>query len=108
MVPVKTFTFLKDASAALTGIETNNLYKGDLTLAVTGVFTATVKIQGKLGEDWHDLRFVKVDDLSVVDDITEAGVYAVICAEGFEELRAVVSSYTSGSITAVGRFTYGG
>lgn len=108
MIPVKTFTFLKDASSAITGTETNNLYKGDLTLAVTGTFTASIKIEGKLGEDWHDLRLVKIEDLSVVDDIDAEGVYAVICADGFEWLRATVTSYTSGSVTVIGRFTYGG
>ena len=92
----------------MTGIETNNLYKGNLTLAVTGTFSATIGVEGKLGGEWHALRLVKVEDLSVVDDIDAAGVYAVICAEGFEEIRAKVSSYTSGSVTVVGRFTYGG
>lgn len=36
MIPVKSFTFLKNASSAMTGIETNNLYKGNFFITCIG------------------------------------------------------------------------
>ena len=108
MVPYKIFTFLKDASSAITGEETEFPYKGDLVLVADGISGDTLTVEGSLGGNWNTLRLVKIEDLSVVDDIQADGQYAVICGENFEAIRVKVTTYSAGDITVVGKFAFGG
>jgi len=108
MIPVKTFTFLKNASSAVTSAASDFPYKGDLLLVADGISGDTLTVEGSLGGNWNTLRLVKIEDLSVVDDIQADGQYAVVCADGFEAIRVAVSTYSAGDITVIGKFTFGG
>ena len=108
MIPVKTYKFLNHASSAVTGRGTSFPYKGDLLLVASGISGDTLVVEGSLGGDWNTLRLVKIEDLSVVDDIQADGQYAVVCADGVESIRVKVTTYSAGDITVVGKFTCGG
>lgn len=103
MKPVSQFTFLSSASATGAGAELGNGSGEALVFAVSGTFSAEITAQGYLGGAWYDLMVVDLSDGMTASNVTEAGAYTVPCAYGFEKLRLNVTSYTSGSVTAVGR-----
>lgn len=74
-----------------------------VTIQVTGTFSGTVTFEGTIdGSNWVAVLARKVTDGATGTTATAAGIYQVPVS-GLGQLRARVSAYTSGSITAEGR-----
>lgn len=106
MLEIRQFTFQNAASAAGTGEVLNNEQGSSLTVVVTGTFTADVTMQGRLAAEWFDLAVVNLKTLEVADKISEEGAFAVAGVDGFEAIRANITSFTSGDVSAVGRLVF--
>jgi len=106
MLQVTQFIFQNDATATGEGNILDNGQGSKLTVAVSGTFVADVKMQGLLGGLWYDLPVVSLPSLDVAEKITSAGSYTVGGVEGFERIRANITSYSSGEVTVVGRLCF--
>lgn len=105
MLTTKFFTFFDQASSSATSSEVSNPSASSFILSVGGSsFSGSCTVQGQQGGIWCDLATVKLSDVSVVESITEAGGYAVLCPEGFVSFR-VVATIDAGELTVTGRFT---
>ena len=103
----RNFTFLNGADAATTGEVLKNACNTELAVSVEGTFTATVKMQGHLGNEWHDLSVVDLGSMELASTITSTGAYTVVCPVAFDEIRANLTTISSGSVTVIGR-VFGG
>lgn len=75
----------------------------DLTLAVTGVTTATITVEASNdGTNWHTIAGTKLSDNSAATTITANGLYRYTIS-GLHQVRARISAYTSGTIDVLGR-----
>lgn len=74
-----------------------------VTVQVTGTFVGTVTFEGTIdGSNWIAILARSVVDGATATTATAPGIYQLPVA-GLEQVRARVSAYTSGSITAIGR-----
>lgn len=74
-------------------------------IALTGTFVGTVTFEGTLDDtNWFSVMAVKLGDGGIATSATTTGMYRIACA-GLTSLRARVSAWTSGAITAKGRTT---
>lgn len=74
------------------------------SVSVTGAFVGTLRLQGSHdGANWFDLAVVSVSDTAAakVLDITAPGIYVSASPMPINRLRANVTAYTSGAITAL-------
>lgn len=101
------FTFIDGATAATTGKTMFNPDGDSLTVSISGTFEGTLKMQGYLNGEWYDLHIIDLDDLNVVKSVAGATAGIVVGVEGFERIRANLTSITSGTATVVGRLTRG-
>ena len=71
-----------------------------VALQLVGTFTATVTFQATVdGETWVSFNMVPSNSATAVSTGTAAGAWSANCA-GYESVRANVTAYTSGRITA--------
>ena len=105
MTEFKEKTLLNSATSTGAG-EAEVMGYESATVAISGTFVAEIKIQGKLGDEWYDLAVVNCSTLDYSESITAAGLYAVVGADKCQAIRANVTSYTSGEINAIGRFSF--
>jgi len=69
---------------------------------VEGIVTGTISFQGTIdGSTWYGVRSVNLTDGTTATATTADGLWMVPVA-GLDQLRANLSSYTSGTITARG------
>lgn len=98
-------TFVLQSAAAATGNGNTLDVVGQAAcvLALTGTFVGTVTFEGTIdGSNWFSVMAVKLGDGSIATTATSTGMYRIACA-GITSVRARVSAYTSGSITATAR-----
>ena len=76
---------------------------GTATVEVTGTFSATITWEGSRdgGTTWYSIRAIKQSTGDVKSTATTTGLYA-IGTPALTHIRARISAYTSGSVTAVG------
>jgi len=103
MIVINEFTFFDNAAAEGYSPELTNNYGESLVLTVTGNFVGTIEIYGKKNDTAFKLALVDLQTITIIDDITAPGAYTVVSPYGFSEIGAVISSYTSGSVTVTGR-----
>lgn len=103
MTVLENFTFLSGATSASQGNELKNIHGDSLTLAVDGVFSGSITVQGKQGGVWYDLTVVDLDLIEIDGAITSAGTYAVVSPQGFDTIRCNLTAIASGSVTVTGR-----
>lgn len=73
-----------------------------VAVQVTGTFVGTITFEGTVdGTNWVSALARSIADGATAATATAAGVYQVPVS-GLSQLRARVSAYTSGAITAVG------
>lgn len=73
---------------------------GSVSLQVSGTFTATVSFKATVdGTNWVDIQGTNVSSGSSATSTSAAGIF-VFKTIGIAKLKAVVSAYTSGSVTA--------
>lgn len=78
---------------------------GTAVIQVTGTFSGTITFEGSLnGTDYVSLSAVQVGAGTIATTATTTGIYRM-SPVGMTNIRARISAYTSGSITAVGRAT---
>lgn len=76
-----------------------------VVVAVTGTFVGTITFEGSLDDtNWFSVFAVKLGDGAIGSTATAPGLYRISCA-ALTSVRARVSAWTSGSITAKGRST---
>ena len=77
-------------------------------LDIRGTFVATLAFQGTVdGINWMPLAAIPVGsaaNIATLSTVTTAGAWHVLCA-GMQQIRAMASAYTSGTITATLRAT---
>ena len=77
-------------------------------LDIRGAFVATLAFQGTVdGINWMPLAAIPVGsaaNIATLSTVTTAGAWHVLCA-GMQQIRAMASAYTSGTITATLRAT---
>jgi hypothetical protein len=98
-------TFVLQSAAAATGNGNSLDVVGQAAavIALTGTFVGTVTFEGTIdGSNWFSVMAVKLGDGSIATTATATGMYRVSCA-GLTSIRARVSAWTSGSITATAR-----
>lgn len=95
---------LQDAAAATgngTAMDVGGL--STVGVQVTGTFVGTITWEGTIDEtNWVAVRALNLNTGAVATTATAAGLVQIPVA-GLSQLRARVSAYTSGSITAVAR-----
>lgn len=92
------------SAAAATGngqdLDTSNL--GGASIQLSGTFTATVTFEGTTdGSNWVAVLATNRTSGSAATTATGAGIF-FIAAQGLVKVRARVSAYTDGEVTAVG------
>lgn len=99
---LQTTTFQSGASNTAIG---NAMDVGSLSCAaiqISGTFVATVTFQGTTDQvNWNSLAAVNLATGAMATVATAPGTYLVSTA-GSTQIRANVTSYTSGSLTAIG------
>lgn len=99
--------FVLQSAAAATG-NGNTLDvvgQASAVIALTGTFVGTVTFEGTLDDtNWFSVMAVKLGDGGIATTATSTGMYRIACA-ALTSVRARVSAWTSGSITAKGRTT---
>lgn len=76
---------------------------GGAAIQLSGTFVATVTFEGTAnGSDWVSLPAQNVATGAVATTASSAGVY-VVSTLGLSDVRARISAYTSGNVTAKGR-----
>lgn len=99
----ETFVLQSAVGATGNGNSLDVVGQAAAVIALTGTFVGTVTFEGTIdGSNWFSVMAVKLGDGSIATTATSTGMYRVSCA-GLTSLRARVSAYTSGSITATGR-----
>ncbi len=99
----ETFALQQAAAATGDGNVLDVIGQAAAVIALTGTFVGTVTFEATLnGSTWFSIMAVKLGDGSIATTATSTGLYRISCA-GLTSLRARVSAYTSGSITATGR-----
>lgn len=106
MQEYKTIKYLDETAGTTTGFAFHNENGGELTLSVSGTFVATIVVEGGIDDTWYQLAVIDLKTLDTATTITTAGTYAVAGVGGFESIRVGVSEFTSGKITAIGKFNY--
>lgn len=94
-------------AAAATGVGSNLNVQGMGSAAceITGTFVGTVTFEAKVNENgtvWQSIRGTNVTDGTRSATATAPGVY-IFGVAGLDVIRANVTAYTSGNITAVAR-----
>lgn len=78
---------------------------GTAVIQVTGTFVGTIAFEGTLdGSNWHAISATQIGSGTIATTATTTGIYR-LSVSGLASVRARISSYTSGSITAIGRTT---
>jgi len=97
---------LQDAAGATgNGNVLDVVGQASAVIAITGTFSATVTFEGTLdGTNWFAVNATKVGDGGVASTATTTGLYRIACAS-ITSLRARVSTWASGALTATGRTT---
>jgi hypothetical protein len=89
-----------DATADGQALDTSNL--GGASIQLSGTFSATVTFEGTTdGLTWVAILATNRTTGSAATTTTAAGIF-FIAAQGLVKVRARVSAYTSGNVTAVG------
>jgi hypothetical protein len=71
-------------------------------IQLSGTFVATVTFEGTVdGTNWIAMQFIPLSTGTAATTATTTGLYAANVA-GLTQVRARVSAYTSGNITATG------
>lgn len=88
-----------------------NARADEINFEIRGNGTFTIKIQGRTdvsnNDVWFDLSCIKLNGLTVVDEIVDTGIY-VADISGVQAVRVNVTSITGGSVSVFGRATTGG
>lgn len=106
MVPTRNYIFFNEAAATGTSTPAPMPYSGEATIAVSGTFVGTITVEGEKDGAWHTMTVLDTANMVFDDAITAAGIYGVICAEGVDNLRAKITSFTSGKITVSAKLTF--
>lgn len=78
---------------------------GTALVYVTGTFVATITFEGTAdGTNFHAINATQVGASTIATTATTTGLYRLSVA-GLTSIRARISAYTSGSVTATGRTT---
>jgi hypothetical protein len=78
---------------------------GTAVVQVTGTFVGTITFEGSVdGTNYHAISATQMGTTTIATTATTTGIYRT-SVSGLTNIRARVSAYTSGSITAVGRCT---
>lgn len=99
-------TTMQNAAVAVgNGTVLNTTGYGTATIQITGAFVGTVTFEGtQNGVDYDFLAATKLGAAAIASTATGPGIYRLAVAN-LTNVRARISAYTSGSITAVGRTT---
>lgn len=92
------------SAAAGTGNGTELDVAGLATAVVqlSGTFSATITFEATVnGADWIAVPFTNINSAASATTATAAGLYRASVA-GLSRVRARISAYTSGNVTAVG------
>lgn len=119
MIPTKSFVFFKNTEMAnAQSLSTSFPYKGDLYLSVRGsATTGNLYVMGKFKGATCQLPVVKLNTtffpISYTITLTtnptgEYSIYAVIGAEGFDEIFIRTSPDFNGCATVIGKFMFAG
>lgn len=103
MTVLENFTFFNGATATGNSPVLVNTRGDALTLMVSGTFVGTIVVKGGLESAEATITVIDMSDFSFADSITKAGAFTVPSAYGYDKISLTISSYTSGSITVVGR-----
>lgn len=96
-------TMQNGVSATGNGTVLNTSNQSFSVIDVQGTFVATVTFEATIdGTNFFAIPVVRISDGTLSTTTTSAGQFAFRCA-GYQSVRARVSAYTSGSITAIGR-----
>lgn len=97
---------MQDAAVATgNGTSLDVVGQAGAVVALTGTFVGTVTFEGSLDDtNWFSVMAVKLGDGAIATTATTTGLYRISCA-ALTSVRARVSAWTSGSITAKGRST---
>lgn len=105
----KTFTPSADVTmqnaAVATGNGTNLTVTGYgvAVIQVTGTFVGTVTFEGTTdGTNWVSISATQIGAGTILSTATTTGIFR-LAVSGITTIRARISAYTSGSITAIGR-----
>ena len=99
----ETFALQQAAAATGDGNTLDVIGQAAAVVALTGTFVGTVTFEGTIdGSTWFSVMAVKLGDGSIATTATSTGLYRLSCS-GLTSVRARVSAYGSGSITATGR-----
>lgn len=99
-------TTMQNAATAIgNGVVLSTTSYGTASIQITGVFVGTITFEGtQNGVDYDFLAATKLGASSIASTATGPGIYRLAVAN-LTNIRARISAYTSGSITAVGRTT---
>lgn len=97
---------LQDAAGATgNGNVLDVVGQASAVIAITGTFSATVTFEGTLdGTNWFSVYATKIGDGGVASTASTTGLYRIACAS-ITSIRARVSTWASGALTATGRTT---
>lgn len=99
----ETFVMQSAVGATGNGNSLDVVGQAAAVIALTGTFVGTVTFEGTIdGTNWFSVMAVKLGDGSIATTATATGMYRIACA-GITSIRARVSAWTSGSITATAR-----
>lgn len=105
MPPTADVTMQNAATATGNGTVLAVTGYGTSTVQVTGTFSATITFEGTTdGSNWHALSATQIGTTTIATTATTTGVYR-LSVSGLTQIRARISAYTSGSVTAIGRAT---
>lgn len=98
-------TMQNAATATGNGTTLSVVGYGTAVVQVTGTFSATITFEGTAdGTNWHAISATQIGAATIATTATTTGIYRLSVA-GLSSIRARISSYSSGSVTAVGRTT---
>ncbi len=101
----KTVTMQSAAAATGDGTAIVTADRAFLVVQVTGTFSGTITWEGTVDDtNWVAVQAANLNDGSVATTATAAGLYSIAVA-GLKQVRARVSTWVSGSITATGHTT---
>lgn len=97
------FVLQSAAAATGNGTELDVVGQSSCVIALTGTFVGTVTFEGTVdGTNWFSVFAAKLGDGAIETTATATGLYRISCG-ALTSIRARISAYTSGSITATGR-----
>lgn len=97
------FVLQSAAAATGNGTELDVVGQSSCVIALTGTFVGTVTFEATVdGTNWFSVFAAKLGDGAIETTATTTGLFRISCG-ALTSVRARVSAYTSGSITATGR-----